>query len=292
MIPAAFEYRVPDGVDEAIGLLRDNPGEAKLLAGGHSLVPMMKLRLASPGIVVDLRRLRGALAYIREDSGNLRIGALTTHAEVAASEVVRSRCPLLAETAATIADIQVRNRGTLGGSIAHADPAADYPAALLALNAEITVRGPGGSRTVAADELLFDAFFTHLGDDEMITEVVVPTYGPSTGGVYHKFANKASHFAIVGVASTVRLDRSGRVEQVTVAITGAGPRATRARAVEEALRGESPTPAAIEEAATHAAEGIECLSDLHAQADYREHLCRVFTQRAVRDAAARAQLGV
>ena len=235
---------------------------------------------------MDLKRLRGELSQIRVDGDRLRIGALATHAEVGASPLVREACLLLAETAAEIADVQVRNRGTIGGSIAHADPAADYPAALQALGATVTVRSPGGTRTEAVDSLLIDAFFTSLAEADLITEVSVPVDPPRTGGSYHKFANKASHFAIVGVASQVRLNASGEIEDIAVGVTGAGPRPTRAGQVEDALRGKRPAEADIRAASASAAEGIECLSDLHGQADYREHLVRILTARAVRDAAA------
>ncbi len=288
MIPAAFEYQAPSTVDEAVALLDAHPGEGKLIAGGHSLLPMMKLRLAQPGVLVDLKQLRDELSRIWIDGTRLRIGALATHAEVSASSVVRQSCPLLADTAAEIADIQVRNRGTIGGSVAHADPAADYPAALQALGAEITVRSSAGTRVEAFDSLLVDAFFTKLGEADLITEVSVPVDLPLTGGSYHKFANKASHFAIVGVASQIRLNAGGEIEDVAVGITGAGPRATRATGVEDALRGQRPTDANIGTAAGNAAMGIDCLSDLHGQADYREHLVRVLTARAIRDAADRA----
>ena len=288
MIPAAFDYRAPATLDEALSLLRDNPGEAKLMAGGHSLLPMMKMRLAAPGVLVDLKRLRDQLSYVRVDGDTLRIGAMTTHAEVAGSALVHEKAPLLAETAAAIADIQVRNRGTIGGSIAHADPSADYPAALLALDAEITVQGAEGTRTVGMDDLLMDAFFTTLGEADLITEVSVPVSKADSGASYMKFANKASHFAIVGVAAVVQLDGQGRLQDVAVGITGAGPRALRARTVEDALRGHQPTPEAVEAAAAHAAEGIDCLSDLHGSAEYRANLCRVLSKRAVAAAVTRA----
>jgi carbon-monoxide dehydrogenase medium subunit len=292
MIPAAFEYRAPSSIQEALTILQERPGEAKLMAGGHSLLPMMKLRLAAPGLVVDLRQLRDQLSHIRLDGGTLRVGAMTPHAEVMASPVVQHRVPLLAETAATIADIQVRNRGTIGGSIAHADPSADYPAALLALDAQVAVQGPEGMRTIGIDDFLMDAFFTTLGEAEVITEVSVPVPGPRTGSAYLKFANKASHFAIVGVAALVQLDGQGRLGHVAIGITGAGPRAVRARSVEEALRGQRPTPQAIETASARASDGIDSfLSDLHGSPEYRANLCRVLTKRATLQAVERAQAG-
>ena len=284
MIPAAFDYSAPASIDEAVSILRDRPGEAKLMSGGQSLLPMMKLRLAMPGLVVDLRRVRGELTYVRRDGDTLRIGAMTTHADVAASQLLRQDLPVLAETAAEIADVQVRNVGTIGGSIAHADPVADYPATLLALDAQASIIGPGGARTTSVADLLIDAFFTTLAEDEIITEISIPVAQGSTGAAYLKFANKASHFAIVGVAAVAGLDAQGRLSRIAVGITGAASRASRAQIVEDALRGQSPTPDAIAEAATHAADGLECLTDLHGSADYRANLCRVLTRRAITQA--------
>ena len=284
MIPAAFDYSAPASIDEAVSLLRDQPGEAKVMSGGQSLLPMMKLRLAMPGLIVDLRRVRGELSYVRRDGDTLRIGAMTTHADVAASQLLRQDLPVLAETAAEIADVQVRNVGTIGGSLAHADPVADYPATLLALDAQASIIGPGGARTTSVADLLIDAFFTTLAEDEIITEVSIPVAQGSTGATYLKFANKASHFAIVGVAAVVGLDAQGRLSRIAVGITGAASRASRAQTVEDALRGQSPTPDAIAEAATHAADGLECLTDLHGSADYRANLCRVLTRRAITQA--------
>ena len=284
MIPAAFDYSAPASLDEAVSILRDRPGEAKLMSGGQSLLPMMKLRLAMPGLLVDLRRVRGELSYVRHDGDTLRIGAMTTHADVAASQLLRQDLPVLAETAAEIADVQVRNVGTIGGSIAHADPVADYPATLLALDAQATIIGPGGARTTSVADLLIDAFFTTLAEDEIITEISIPVPLGSTGATYLKFANKASHFAIVGVAVVAGLDAQGHLSRIAVGITGAASRASRAQAVEDALRGQTPTPDAIGEAAAHAADGLECLTDLHGSSDYRANLCRVLTRRAITQA--------
>ncbi len=284
MIPAAFDYAAPSSIDEAISLLRGRPGEAKIMSGGQSLLPMMKLRLAAPGLVVDLRRVRDELSYVRRDAETLRVGALTSHADVASSQLLRQELPVLAETAAEIADVQVRNMGTIGGSIAHADPVADYPATLLALDAQVTIAGPGGSRTIPFADLLIDAFFTALGDDEIITEVSIPAPQGPVGARYLKFANKASHFAIVGVAAMVGLDEQGRLSSIAVGITGASARASRATTVENALRGQEPTPDAIAEAAAHAADGLECLADLHGSSEYRENLCRVLTRRVITEA--------
>ncbi len=289
MIPGAFDYAAPDSVAEAIILLQQRPGEGKVIAGGQSLLPMMKLRVAMPGLVVDLRKTRGELSHISSDGNNLRIGSMTSHAHVAGSDVVLDTIPVLAETAAEIADVQVRNLGTLGGSIAHADPVADYPATLLALDAQVEIAGPNGVRVVSVDELIMDAFITTLAEDEIITEIIIPISEGRTGAAYLKFANKASHFAIVGVAAAVSLDDSGYLSRVAVGITGAASRAARATAVEETLRGQVPTPDAIAAASAMAADGLECIADLHGSPEYRQNLCRVLTKRALTQAVERAR---
>ncbi len=289
MIPGAFDYAAPESVAEAITLLQQRPGEGKIIAGGQSLLPMMKLRVAMPGLVVDLRKTRSELSHISTDGNNLRIGAMTSHAHVAGSDVVQDTIPVLAETAAEIADVQVRNLGTIGGSIAHADPVADYPATLLALDAQAEIAGPNGVRVVSVDELIMDAFISTLAEDEIITEVIIPIPEGRTGAVYLKFANKASHFAIVGVAANVVLDDSGYLSRVAVGITGAASRAARATAVEETLRGQVPTPEAIAAASAMAADGLECIADLHGSPEYRQNLCRVLTRRALTQAVERAR---
>lgn len=289
MIPGAFDYAAPDSVAEAITLLQQRPGEGKVIAGGQSLLPMMKLRVAMPGLVVDLRKTRGELSHISSDGNNLRIGSMTSHAHVAGSDVVLDTIPVLAETAAEIADVQVRNLGTLGGSIAHADPVADYPATLLALDAQVEIAGPNGVRVVSVDELIMDAFITTLAEDEIITEIIIPITEGQAGAAYLKFANKASHFAIVGVAASVSLDDSGYLSRVAVGITGAASRAARATAVEETLRGQVPTPDAIAAASAMAADGLECIADLHGSPEYRQNLCRVLTKRALTQAVERAR---
>lgn len=289
MIPGAFDYAAPETVAEAITLLQQRPGEGKIIAGGQSLLPMMKLRVAMPGLVVDLRKTRSELSHISTDGNNLRIGSMTSHAHVAGSDVVQDTLPVLAETAAEIADVQVRNLGTIGGSIAHADPVADYPATLLALDAQAEIAGPNGVRVVSVDELIMDAFISTLAEDEIITEVIIPIPEGRTGAAYLKFANKASHFAIVGVAANVVLDDSGYLSRVAVGITGAASRAARATAVEDTLRGQVPTPDAIAAASAMAADGLECISDLHGSPEYRQNLCRVLTRRAITQAVERAR---
>jgi carbon-monoxide dehydrogenase medium subunit len=278
MIPANFDYESPRTLSDALDLLASH-GDAKILAGGHSLLPAMKLRLAAPSLVVDLGRIAG-LNHIREMGDRIVVGAMTPHADVASSRILDGSCPLLAQAASRIGDIQVRNRGTIGGSLAAAHPAADYPAAVLALDAEIVAVSRGGERAIPATRFFTGMFTTELRPDEIITEVRVPrTQGESVA--YRKFHHPASGYAVVGVA--VRLKKAGaKIDSAAIGITGVGHVAYRATAVEHALRGK---PAeAVSEAAGHAAEGVEVLSDYYASADYRRHLAGVFTQRALQDA--------
>jgi carbon-monoxide dehydrogenase medium subunit len=286
MIPAAFEYYAPSSIDEALALLQEHGDAAKVLAGGHSLIPLMKLRFAEPGIIVDIGKLDG-LRGVRAANGGVAVGALTTYAalggtaELAAHEALR-------EAALAVGDVQVRNRGTIGGSLAHADPGADLPAAVLALGATIALRGPAGERTVPADEFFQGLFTTEVGPEELLTEVRLTTPPERTGTAYVKFPNQASGYAIVGVAARLTLAGDGTVAGARVAITGAGDHAVRATAVEDALAGQPPTDAAINAAAAHAAEGIDPLDDIHASASYRAELARVYTRRALQAARARA----
>ena len=289
MIPAPFEYVAPKTLEEAVRLLERHGDEAKLLAGGHSLLPLMKLRLAQPRYLIDIGRLRG-LSYIREENGKIAIGALTTHAEVAASELIRAKCPLLAEAAAEIGDVQVRHRGTIGGSLAHADPAADYPAAILALDAEIVVASTGGARSIAARDFFVDMLTTQLRPGEVLSQVRIPVQAPRIGTAYCKLHQPASGFAIVGVAARVAV-RDGKIEEVAVGITGLGPKAFRAEGVEKALRGKKATAALLAEAAHHAESETEPLSDIHASAEYRGEMAIVFTRRALEKALSRATSG-
>ena len=284
MIPAAFEYESPRTLGEALALLASR-ADAKLLAGGHSLLPAMKLRVAAPATLIDLGRIDG-LSYIRNAGDKIAIGAMTTHAEVAASDLLRSASPLLAETASHIGDVQVRNRGTLGGSLAHADPAADYPAAILALDAEMVAMSERGERVIPARKFFTGLMTSALRPNEILTEVRVPRTGGTTGAgtAYKKFHHPASGFAVVGVAAVVKL-RGGNIESAAIGITGVGMHAYRAAAVEAALRGKPLS--AIAKAAEKAAEKIEALGDTYASAEYRRHLAQVFTRRALA-AAARA----
>jgi len=282
MIPQQFEYSAPETLDEALGLLAEG---AKPLAGGMSLIPMMKLRLATPEHLVDLGRIKD-LSYIREQGGELHIGATTTHHDVESSALVRGKCPLLAETASHIGDVQVRNMGTIGGSVAHADPSADYPAALQALEAKFVLKGAKSERTVSAEEFFVDTFTTALEPGEIVREVIVPVDGDGTGTSYQKVLQPASGFAIVGIA--VRVRKSGdKITMARIGVTGLSNRAFRATEAEKALEGRSGTPAEIQAVAALVAKGVDANSDLHASADYRLHLAAVYAAKALATALGR-----
>jgi aerobic carbon-monoxide dehydrogenase medium subunit len=288
MIPADFAYYAPTSLDEALALLGRYGDDAKLLAGGHSLLPALKLRLTAIGHLIDLGRI-SSLAYIREDQGKLCLGARTTHYEVETSALLQQQCPLLAECASRIGDVQVRNRGTIGGSLAHADPAADYPAAILALEAEIQAVSAGGERCIKAEEFLVDLLTTALRPGEILTEVRVPPHAAHTGGAYVKVPQPASGFAVVGVAALVTLDAKGQCAVVRVGITGAAAKAFRARDTETALTGRMPDDGTLAQAAARATTGIETSGDIFASAEYRAHLTRVYTKRALAKAVERAR---
>ncbi|MBE3564651.1 MAG: xanthine dehydrogenase family protein subunit M [Thermogemmatispora sp.] len=288
MIPATFEYHPASSVDEAIALLSQYGDDAKLLAGGHSLIPTMKLRLAQPAHLIDIGRIPG-LSYIREEGNVVAVGALTTYATIERSEVLRRHFALLPECASVIGDPQVRNRGTIGGSISHADPSADMPGAVRALKAEIRVRGPNGERTVAADDFFLGTFTTALEPGEMVTEIRFPLPPARTGSAYTKLANKASHYAVAGCAAVVTLGADGACTAASVVITGAGTMPTRASAVEAALVGKQLDEATVAEAASHAAEGLELMEDIHGSKQYRAQMAAVMARRAILKAAERAR---
>ncbi|HEV3376982.1 MAG TPA: xanthine dehydrogenase family protein subunit M [Thermoleophilaceae bacterium] len=277
MIPADFEYVAPESVDEAVAALREGGEDAKLLAGGHSLLPLMKLRLAAPRLLVDLRRV--GLTGIEREDGAFRIGAMTTHHQVATAGL-----GLASAAAATIADQQVRNRGTIGGSLAHGDTAADMPAVLLACEGEVTARGPGGERTIPAAELVRDYLTTALEPDEVLTEVRLPGMD-GYGFAYEKFNRRVEDWAMVGVCALVRKAPDGSCEDVRIGLTHMGATPLRASAAEDALRGGPLDAGAIERAAEQAAEGTSPPADLNATADYKRHLARVLTRRALGAAA-------
>ncbi len=287
MIPAAFEYVTASSLQEAVSLLGEAPGDAKILAGGHSLLPLMKLRLARPARLVDISRVDG-LAYVRQQGDQLLIGPLTTHHTLEMSDLVRQKASVLAEAASRIGDVQVRNRGTIGGSLAHADPGGDLPAAILALEARLRVVGPAVERSIAAGEFFLDLLTTALAPDEVLAEIQVPIPEGRTGSAYLKFDNPASHYALVGVAALVTLAGDGTVERARVGITGVGPKAYRALDVEAKLAGGRPNEALLAEAAEAAVIGVDVQGDIHASTTYRAHMAKVYTRRALSQAVARA----
>ena len=288
MYPAAFEYHAPTSVQDALGLLTQHKDEAKLLAGGHSLIPMMKFRLAQPKHLIDLRKVPG-LSGIREEGGALVIGAMTTHYQIESSALVKSKLPVLSEVGGIIGDPAVRNLGTIGGSVAHADPAADWPAAMIALGAEFVCEGPKGRRTVKVDGWFQGLMSTAVGEDEILVQIRVPVLPASSGAAYMKFPHPASRFAVVGVAAAVTLDARGACTKAGVGVTGAGTHAVRAQGVEAGLTGKSLDAAAIEAAAQKAADGVDVQADLQGSVEYKSHLCRVFARRAIEAAVKRAR---
>jgi aerobic carbon-monoxide dehydrogenase medium subunit len=278
MITAPFDYEAPESVEEAVRMLHENGEDAKLLAGGHSLLPLMKLRLAAPTILVDLRKIPG-LHGIQQDSGGWRIGPMTRHADLEDT----TELGVVARASSLVADQQVRNRGTIGGSLAHGDPASDLPSVLLALEGEVTARGPNGERTIAAADLFLDYLTTALAHDEMITEIRLPdvsTYGFG----YQKFTRRAEDWAMVGVCALVSRAPDGTCDDVRIGLTQMGSTPLRAIAAEEALRGSNLDDAAIAGAAEHAAAGTDPPGDLNATPDYKRHLARVLTRRALQEA--------
>jgi aerobic carbon-monoxide dehydrogenase medium subunit len=284
MIPAAFEYVRATSLDDAVAKLKAAGSGAKLIAGGHSLVPLMKLRLSEPSVLIDVGRIPD-LAGIRERDGKIVIGAATVHSEVAASSLLQERCPVMAEAAGMIGDPQVRNRGTVGGSVAHADPSADMPAVLVALNAEIHVKGPGGWRVVMAPDFFKDLFTVNLAPDEIIASVQVT---PVRTSAYAKLFQRASHYAIVGVAAVLEVN-GGTIISARIGVTGATSHAHRLAGVERALANRPLSKDTIAAAAEVAAEGLEGInSDIHASVDYRRAMVPVFTRRALEGALARA----
>jgi aerobic carbon-monoxide dehydrogenase medium subunit len=284
VISYPFRYERPATLSEALTLIRE-PG-AKVLAGGMSLIPMMKLRLAAPDVLVDLGGIPGTRG-IDAINGHVRIGAMATHYELESSQALRSACPLLAECASTIGDVQVRNMGTIGGSVAHADPAADYPAALLAGSAAFVLTSAAGERVVPAEDFFVDTFTTALLPEELVTEIRIPRDGPSVGSAYEKRVQSASGFAVVGVAARIGL-RDGAIASASVGVTGLSGKPFRAHNVEQMLQGKGGSPAEVQAAAGVVADGVDASSDIHASADYRSHLARVFTARALTRALTRA----
>ena len=284
MIPTEFDYKRASTMDEAIAMLQASGGEGKFIAGGHSLVPLMKLRLSEPGVLIDIARIPN-LSGIKEKDGKLEVGATTTHNAVATSELLRRLCPVIAEAAGEIGDPQVRNRGTLGGSLAHSDPAADYPAVMVALDAEIHLKGPGGWRAVKANDFFQGMFTVDMAEDELIVGV---QFAPVKTAAYAKLHQKASHYAIVGVCAVLDVS-GGTITSARIGLTGASTHAQRLPEVEAALAGKPLNQATIDAAAALAGTGMgDVNADIHASAAYRKAMVKVFTRRALEKAAARA----
>ncbi|MBM2822541.1 MAG: molybdopterin dehydrogenase, FAD-binding protein [Thermoleophilia bacterium] len=280
MIPAAFDYEVAESVDHAIALLGERD-DAKLLAGGHSLLPAMKLRLARPALLVDVGRLAD-LSYVRDGEGHIAIGALTRHKDVASAALLREHCPIVAHTAGQVGDPQVRHRGTIGGSLAHGDPASDLPTVILALDGELVVRGSAGERTIPASAFFTGVFQTAIGSDEMLVEIRVPKFGSDTGWSYTKMSRRAQDWATVAVAAVVERS-NGSVGTASIALTNMGATPLRAKPAEDAIAAGG----SIGDASTLASDGTEPSSDHSASADFRRHLARVLTRRALEEAAGR-----
>jgi carbon-monoxide dehydrogenase medium subunit len=279
MIAAQFDYVRAHTLDEALTLLAQNE-DAKILAGGHSLIPAMKLRLAMPPMLIDIARIKD-LSYIREESGQIRIGAMTTHYELESSDLLKEICPLLPECAGHIGDVQVRNCGTIGGSVAHSDPAGDWPAAIIALNAEMIAASKNGERSIKADDFFVELMTTALEPGEILREIRINKPTGRTGQAYVKMHHPASGFAVVGVAANLTLDGNGGCQNASIGITGVSSKAYRATAVESALTGSKVDDQTTATAAAHAADGVDINGDLFASEDYRRHLAQVFTKRAI-----------
>ncbi|MGH2447923.1 MAG: FAD binding domain-containing protein [Chloroflexota bacterium] len=279
MIPAAFDYAAPSSLDEAIGILHEHPDEAKLMAGGHSLLPLMKLRLAAPELIVDLRRIPN-LSYIRDHGDHVAIGPMTIHYKLNTSELLKKRLPLLAQAAGMVGDMQVRNRGTIGGSLAHGDPASDLPTVATALGATVVAQGPNGQRSIDSNDFFQDIWTTSLREDEIITEIRIPYGRGEPAQDYQKFRMRAADWAMVGVAVDVRRS-NGSIEQASVVMTNVGPTPMRARGVEEALRGQPADKDTIAQAAERAADGLTPTAELRASPEYKKHLANVMTRRAL-----------
>ena len=290
MKPPRFDYLNPRSIDEALGVLARYGDEAKVLAGGQSLVPLLNFRLVRPGCLVDLNDV-GGLAGIRLDDGHLTIGAMTRQRAVETSALVRERCPLLAEAMPQIGHVQIRNRGTIGGSLAHADPASELPAVVAALDGELVLQSTRGQRVLKPEQFFVGYLTTAAAPDELLVEVRVPVAPPRTGSAFLEISRRHGDFALVGVAATVTLAESGICTAAAIALTGVGPAPVLARDAARALVGDTPSPAAFEVAGRRVAERVQPDSDLHASSDYRRQLASVLTRRALGHAAERAATG-
>jgi carbon-monoxide dehydrogenase medium subunit len=285
MIPGAFEYFAPRSLDDAVKLLNAHRDDVKILAGGQSLLPLMKMRLSKPAFVVDIGRIPG-LDTIGEETNHAVIGALVTHEQIESSELLQSKCPLLPQTATTIADVQVRNRGTIGGSIAHADPAGDWPAAALALDAEVRIFGPNGERWIECQDFFLGLLMSVLEPDEIVTAIKVPKTGPDKTA-YLKAAPRSSGFAVTGVAVRLAVDGAGICNGAAVGITGVADKAYRAERTEQILVGKKLASPLIEQAAAESTHNIDVIEDINGSSEYRAHLTRVYVARAIEDALRR-----
>ncbi len=279
MIPAQFDYARAHTLDEALNLLAQNE-DAKILAGGHSLIPAMKLRLAMPPMLVDIARIK-ELSYIREEGGQIRIGAMTTHYQIESSDLLKNICPLLPECASHIGDMQVRNKGTIGGSVAHSDPAGDWPAAMLALDTELVAVSKSSERTIKAGDFFVDLLTTALQPGEILREIRINKPHGRTGHAYVKMPHPASGFAVVGVAANLSFNGGSECKSATIGITGISSKAYRAAAVEDALAGANLNESAIAAASAHATDGVDVNGDVFASDEYRRHLAAVYTRRAI-----------
>jgi carbon-monoxide dehydrogenase medium subunit len=279
MVPGAFEYFAPRSLPEAVKFLSEHRDDVKVLSGGQSLLPLMKMRLAKPAYVVDLGRVPG-LDNITEDGNHSVLGALVTHAQIENSQLLKSKCPLLPQTATTIADVQVRNRGTIGGSVAHADPAGDWPAAVVALDAEIKIYGPNGERWVDCDEFFLGLLMSVLQPDEIVTAIKVPLTGTDKTA-YLKAAPRSSGFAVVGVAVRLAIDSAGNCSRAAIGITGVTDKAYRPERVEQMLTGQRLDSVIIQQAAAEACRNIEPIEDINGSAEYRKQLTEVYVARAI-----------
>jgi aerobic carbon-monoxide dehydrogenase medium subunit len=287
MFPANFDYIAAKSLDEAVSLLAKHKDDAKLLAGGHSLLPAMKLRFAQPSLLIDISKIKD-LSYIREEGGQVHIGSMTTHFQIETSDLLRRICPILPEAAKQLGDLQVRNKGTIGGSVAHADQAADWPAVIIALNAELVAVGPKGERVIKADQFFVELMTTALNPTEVLKEIRFAAPKGKAGQAYFKHRHPASGFAVVGIAVNLTAEGS-KCGSCSIGVTGVSPKPYRAGSVERALKGASLDAKTIAAAAEHVAEGVGTNSDLYATGEYRKHLAQVYTRRALETAASRAK---
>ena len=287
MIPPSFEYLRPKTVPEAVAMLQQHGDEAKILSGGQSLIPMMKLRLARPGFLIDINRISG-LSYVKEEGGYLKIGGLTREAELESSPLVRSKYPILLDTAHVIADPQVRNMATVGGNLAHGDPANDHPATMVALGAQVIATGPKGERVIPIEDFFVSLFATALQHEEILTEIRIPVPAARSGGAYFKLERKVGDFATAAVAAQLTLDEKGVCQSVGIGLTNVGPTPVKARKAEEFLRGKKPDESNIARAAQLAADESTPSPDLRGPVEYKKGLVKELTKRALTRALERA----